>query len=103
VDELIIFWTETSVKQRDSIFSYWNGRTESLDYSRKLNQAISIRLDHLKQHPEIGVKTNFKDHRMISLGHYSIFYRVVEPEIFITGFWDNRQNPEKLLSLLSDK
>jgi hypothetical protein len=35
-----------------------------------------------------------------SLGNFSIFYKVSEEDITITAFWDNRQDPEKLLNIL---
>jgi len=47
--------------------------------------------------------TDFKDVRVASLGNFSIYYKVSEKEIIITAFWDNRQDPEKLLKILQNK
>jgi hypothetical protein len=47
--------------------------------------------------------TDFKDVKVASLGNFSIYYKVLEREIVITAFWDNRQDPETLLSLLENK
>lgn len=34
------------------------------------------------------------------LGNYSIFYKIFDEKIIITAFWDNRQDPKKLLKIL---
>ena len=100
MDGLTIFWTQTAIKQRDHIFDYWNNRNESNTYSRKLNLTIRERVELLKSQPNIGKKTNFGETRAIIMGHYSILYKIDRPRIVITGFWDNRQDPKKLLGFL---
>lgn len=50
----------------------------------------------------MGKVTHFNETRAISMGHYSILYKINRPKIVITGFWDNRQDPEKLLKFLND-
>ena len=100
---LKIQWTLTAVQQRNHIFEYWNNRNKSTSYSIKLNKRIKERINHLKKFPDLGVKTDFGTNRSISLGHYSIIYKKVENSIIITGIWDNRQDPAKLLELLKKK
>ena len=92
---VVLFWTKTALKQRNSVFQYWNERNHSNTYTKKLNIRISDRLEQIKLNPAIGRKTDFKNTRTISLGHYSIFYQIIESKIFITSFWDNRQDPGK--------
>jgi len=99
--ELKIFWTQTAVRQRNQTFEYWNTRNKSTTYSKKLRNNIQERTTLLKTNPELGKKTDFKNTRLISLGHYSILYQKVNFKIIITGFWDNRQNPKKLLQFLT--
>ncbi len=101
--ELSIYWTNTALKQRNYTFDYWNDRNKSTIYSKKLNASIKERTNILKTNPELGKKTEFNDTRVISLGHYSILYKKVNSKIIITGFWDNRQNPDKLLNFLSQE
>ena len=84
--ELKVFWTITARKQRDHIFKYWNKRNRSTAYSKKLNRKIKDRLKVLKAHPEAGKATEFKTTRTTALGHYSIFYQVMENQIIIMGF-----------------
>jgi plasmid stabilization system protein ParE len=100
---LKLFWAETAIRQRNFIFEYWNERNGSVSYSLKLFAKIKERTDILKQNPEIGKKTEYKNTRAVSLGHYSVFYQFDSTKIIITAFWDNRQEPEKILKLLRDK
>ena len=44
--------------------------------------------------------TDFKDVRVASLGNFSIYYKVTEKYIIVVSFWDNRQDPKKLLEVL---
>ncbi|MCD4679736.1 MAG: type II toxin-antitoxin system RelE/ParE family toxin [Bacteroidales bacterium] len=97
---LKVFWTSTALKQRNHVFQYWNDRNKSTTFSKKLNKKIKERIILLKLNPEIGKRTEFENTRAISLGHYSILYKNISTEIIITGFWDNRQDPKKLLKFL---
>ncbi len=36
------------------------------------------------------------------MGHFSLLYKFNENEVIITAFWDNRQDPEKLLEIIKD-
>ena len=53
--------------------------------------------------PFIYKKTDFKDIRVASLENFSIYYKISEEEILITAFWGNRQDPKKLLQVLTNK
>jgi plasmid stabilization system protein ParE len=103
MDELKIFWTDTAKRQRDHIFEYWNERNKSTNYSKKLNLSLEERTQLLKTQPEMGKKSEFENTRMISMGHYSILYKFILSKIIITGFWDNREDPKKLLNFLLRK
>lgn len=102
MDELTIFWTQTAKRQSEHIFVYWNNRNKSKSYSKKLNFAIKERIELLKSHPEMGEKNNSGDTKEISMRHYSNLYKIDKPKILITGFWDNRQDPKKLLNFLKE-
>ena len=101
--KLSIFWTETAIRQRNIVFYYWIERNKSNTYAKKLNEKIKERTSLLKNNPELGKKTDFNNTRALSLGHYSILYQKIDSKIIITAFWDNRQDPEKLLKLLMRK
>jgi plasmid stabilization system protein ParE len=97
---LKVFWTETAIKQRNLIFEYWNNRNQSTAYSKKLRSKINDRIETLKNHPKTGKKTDFKNVRVSALGHFSLLYNSDESKITIVAFWDNRQDPKKLITLL---
>lgn len=99
---LKIFWTQTAILQRNLVLEYWNDRNKSSEYSVKLNIAIKERILLLKNYPYIGKKTEYKDIRILPFEHYNILYRIENSRILIMAFWDNRQNPRKLLKLLRD-
>ncbi len=42
----------------------------------------------------------FPDTQVAAMGHFNLFYKVTDNAIIIIAFWDNRQDPEKLLELL---
>ena len=101
--QLKIFWTETAIRQRNYVFEYWNERNKSTEYSKSLNKKIVERLFLLKSQPELGKKSDFEYIWVITLGHYSILYKFDEQRIIIVGFWDNRQDPEKLLKFMQNR
>ena len=68
---IAVFWTNTALKQRNSIFRYWNERNHSNSFAKKLNIKIKGRLELLKHNPEIGKRTDFANTKTISLGHYT--------------------------------
>lgn len=64
---------------------------------------VAERTRQIAETPFIYKKADFKDNRVASLGNFSIFYKVNDNEILITAFWDNRQDPKKILQILKDK
>jgi ParE toxin of type II toxin-antitoxin system, parDE len=95
-------WTSTALKQRNSIFEYWNTRNKSNLYSKKLNLKIKERTTLLKSFPELGTETTFEKTRVLYLSYYGILYQFTDNLIIVTGFWDNRQEPKKLLEFLKN-
>ena len=100
---LRVIWTETAIRQRNSVFEYWNERNQSYTFSIKLNSKIIERTNILKINPGIGKTTQFKNTRVVSLGHYSIFYQFDAKRLIVTGFWDNRREPDNLLKFLKSE
>jgi len=96
-------WTRTADIQYVGILEYWLKRNKSDTYSRKLIKIVTERTKQLAETPFIYKKADFKDTRVASIGNFSIFYKVTKDEILITAFWDNRQDPKKLLQVLKEK
>ncbi len=101
--ELNIIWTRTADLQLIEVLEYWVKRNKSNTYSIKLLKLVMERTNQIAKTPFIYKLTDFKDIRVASLGNYSIYYQVSDANLIIYSFWDNRQNPQKLLEILQNK
>lgn len=95
-----VIWTRTADLQFVGILEYWVKRNKSNRYSIKLLELVSERTNQIAETPFIYKSTDFKDVRVASLGNYSIYYKISENNLIISAFWDNRQDPKKLLKIL---
>jgi len=96
----IIYWTKTALEQRNFIFSYWNDKNKSTNYSKRLLLLINARSNSLVLFPKIGKQADFKNTHVISIEHFSLFYQLFSNKIIIIAFWDNRRDPKELLDFL---
>ena len=95
-----VVWTKTADIQFVGILEYWVKRNKSTVFSKKLIKIVSNRTLHIAKNPYSYKDTSFNEIRVASLNNYSIFYKTTPTEIIISAFWDNRQNPKKLLKIL---
>ncbi|MDI9310080.1 MAG: type II toxin-antitoxin system RelE/ParE family toxin [Limnohabitans sp.] len=98
-----VIWTRTADIQFVGVLEYWVNRNKSTIYSKKLVKLVSERTKQIAEQPLIFKLTDFNDTRVASLGNLSIYFKFNDQEIIITAFWDNRQNPKKLLKILENK
>jgi len=96
-----VVWTETAIKQRRKVLKYWTIRNKSVAYAEKLIVLINERVKLISQNPETGKQTNHLDTREAAMGNFSIYYKNEISRIIIIAFWDNRQDPKKLVKLLN--
>ena len=96
----IVEWTTTAIQQRRSILKYWTLRNGSTTYAKKIIRISEKHTELIADNPFAFRATDFADTHVAAMGHFSIYYKVTESIIFITAFWDNRQNPKKLIRLL---
>lgn len=96
-----VVWTETALKQRREILAYWTTRNSSPAYAKKLIEFIKNRIDLILVRPEACKTTEYPETREAAMGNFSIYYKIQAKRIIITAFWDNRQDPKKLLEQLS--
>ena len=94
-----IIWTERAQKERIIIFSFWNKRNQTFNYSKKLNSLIKESLKLICKYPTIGKLTNKENVRLKILKEYLIIYEITKSEIVVLSLWDCRQNPEDLKRL----
>lgn len=94
---LKIIWARSAQTDREKVFRFWNDKTQSREYSGKLNTLIELSIRLIKKFPESGLSTDYKDVRYhLVEKHYKLFYRVEGEMVFILRFWDTRQDPERL-------
>lgn len=98
--EKTVVWTATADQQLQQILEYWIAHNRSAKYSLKLLDLIEDRTATIAKRPLICKRSAFPSTYVASMGHYSIYYQISDQKIIITAFWDNRQNPKKLLKLL---
>lgn len=96
-----VVWTETAVRQRREILRYWTKHNGTTKYAEKLIRLTAERIKLILKHPESFKKADYPDTRESAIGHFSIYYKITEDLLIITAFWDNRQDPTKLLEILN--
>jgi plasmid stabilization system protein ParE len=95
-----IIWTETAAKQRRLILEYWLQRNQSNAYPLRLLHLSDEKAKLIAENPLVYKKAEFPETHVAAMGHFSMFYKIKDNEIIITAFWDNRQDPKKLIELL---
>lgn len=72
-----------------------------IDKALEIRKVLLNKAESLSSNPFKGQKEEYldhlkKDYRRIFKGHFKIIYRIEGDEIFITDFFDTRQDPEKM-------
>jgi plasmid stabilization system protein ParE len=88
-----IIWTDPADSAFTKILEYYIERNGSKAYSRKLNKKIKILLSDLLKQPQLGLKTEKKNYRVLISGNFRIFYEIGDNAIIVHLVWDARQNP----------
>jgi plasmid stabilization system protein ParE len=78
---------------------YKNVATESV--AEKLKAELIQAIESLRTHPQIGQEEEYlkslnMNHRYLVKRHYKIIYRVEKEIVYITDFFDTRQDPVKM-------
>lgn len=97
-----VVWTETAAKQRREILKYWTIRNGSTLFADKLIKLVSNQIRLIEEYPDSFKETEFPDTRESAMGHFSIYYKFFDKQLIIMAFWDNRQDPKKLLRSLTE-
>ena len=96
-----IVWTNTAAKQRRQILKYWTERNQSTAFAEKLIEITAKHLKVISKNPEAFKETEFDNLRESAMGHFSLYYKITETQIIVMAFWDNRQDPKKVLKEIS--
>jgi plasmid stabilization system protein ParE len=95
-----VVWTDTAARQRREILKYWVKRNGTTIYAEKLIKLTAKQIKIILSNPLLFKKTDFPDTHVSVMGHFSIFYKTTKDFLIVTAFWDNRQDPKKLLETL---
>jgi plasmid stabilization system protein ParE len=95
-----VVWTETAAKQRREVLRFWTEHNGSTSFAEKLIKLTANRIKIISRNPDSFKSTNYPGTRESAMGHFSIFYKVTKDKLIITAFWDNRQDPKKLLEII---
>jgi plasmid stabilization system protein ParE len=98
-----IIWTRTADIQLIGVLEYWANRNKSKLFAEALLKIVTKKTLQIADNPKLFRATHMEAVRMAPLGHYSIFYKITEKAIFIIAFWDNRQDPKRLLEIIRSK
>jgi len=88
-------WSQRAKSDLISILDYYFKRNGSKTYSSRLNASLRSSIRLLENHPELGIKADIKNVRVLIHGDYAIFYEIREGLIEIITIWDSRQDPKK--------
>jgi plasmid stabilization system protein ParE len=91
-----IVWSLHALEEKDAIFTFWNEHNKSKAYSRKLNRLFKEAISMLKEHPQIGRKTNIENVHIKIVRQYLIVYKIEADRIIIVRIWDGRRNPDEM-------
>jgi toxin YoeB len=89
---LVFKGTERSKK----IFSYWNKRNKSNNYSIRLNRLFIEATKAISDYPKIGKITERENIRIKIVRDYLIVYKELENKIEVLTIFSSHQNPAKL-------
>lgn len=91
-----IEWTQTSIKDRFTIYHFWINNNKSDSYSKKLEILFNDAAKLISEFPEIGTETDYPNLRVKVIKSYKLFYINEVDKIQIVSVWDCRQNPSDL-------
>ena len=95
-----VVWTDTAARQRREVLKYWIKHNRSTLYAEKLIKLTADQIQIILTHPESFKLSTYPGTRESALGHFSIYYKLTKDKLIITAFWDNRQDPKRLLEII---
>jgi len=91
-----IIWSHRARIALYGILKYYAERNKSKSYSARFYKKINQNIRILKKYPDIGIRTEMENVRVLITGHYIVYYEITDTTIIIHTIWDSRQNPGNL-------
>lgn len=79
----------------------WTERNKSTTYALTLIELTAKHLKVIAKNPEAFKETEIENIRESAMGHFSLYYTFTDDLIIVMAFWDNRQDPKKLIKSIS--
>ncbi|WP_366944318.1 type II toxin-antitoxin system RelE/ParE family toxin [Fluviicola sp.] len=79
---------------------YWTERNQSTSYAEKLIEITAKHLKVITKNPEAFKESELNNIRESAMGHFSLYYKITPDQLIVMAFWDNRQDPKKLLKAI---
>lgn len=95
-----IIWTETAEKQLQNALDYWLEKNASVEYPKKLLRLVDEYVGYISERPDSYKLTEHGKNRVCVMGTFNIYFKRTANQIYITCFWDNRQDPKRLTRIL---
>lgn len=99
----IVVWTATAARQRREILKYWTKRNGSTLFAEKIIKLTARQIKTILKNPISFKSAGYANTRVSAMGYFSIYYKITDDNLIITAFWDNRQDPKKILGLITNK
>ncbi|MBA4304991.1 MAG: plasmid stabilization protein [Sphingobacteriaceae bacterium] len=96
----VVSWTAVAIRQRSAILAYWTKRNGSTQYAKKIIELTGRVLVEVAKQPELYKSIDSKGIHCASVGHFSLYYRFDSLNLIVVAFWDNRQDPNRLLEII---
>jgi hypothetical protein len=97
-----IVWVSIATNQLEFILNYWNQKTTNTTYSNKILNKLFLKLTTIQRYPHSAPLFQSSKIRKLAMRNFSIIYAVRSEMIYIFSFWDNRQDPKNLISVLDN-
>jgi plasmid stabilization system protein ParE len=78
----------------DETLGYYSSKNKI--YAKNLYNEVSEYALKLLQFPNLGKPVDDSHFRQLIIDKYSIYYKILDKEILVVLFWDNRRSPELL-------
>lgn len=92
-----INWSHRARINLYKILEFFIKRNKSKSYSVKLYDKFNRELNLLRNHPDVGIKTEITNVRGLIVDDYILYYEIDDKYITVHMVWDCRQNPDDLI------
>lgn len=92
-----VSWSIKASKGLNEVYDYWTLHNKSNVYSEKILDETFRMINLIRSQSYIGEESKIKKiRRVLILDNFSLFYKILNDEIKILAFFDNRQDPGNL-------